>query len=185
MRRANGLGENQKYRLSPLIGALLFLGLLMTACDTSLGIELPTLAASAQAPNVPNSESWSLNVPATYTPGAPLWVAAGMTTSEPTPFSTPTLRITYTPSPVPVVPAHYRPADIGAPYVESPPESVPCDGGGYYFRSRFPSEVGGSWREYHAYLPPCYGHDGRVYPVVYLIHGSIQTDSHWLDLGLA
>jgi enterochelin esterase-like enzyme len=33
-------------------------------------------------------------------------------------------------------------------------------------------------------LPPCYGIDGRAYPVVYLIHGSIQDDTHWLNLGL-
>ncbi|MFN2187683.1 MAG: alpha/beta hydrolase [Candidatus Promineifilaceae bacterium] len=185
MHRTTISGENQKFRLLPIVGALLAVSILLSACDTPRGFTLPTLAARAQSPDVPNAESWSLSVPATYTPGAPLWVTAGVTTSEPTPFSTPTLWTTYTPSPVPVVPAHYRPSDIGAPYLDSPPESVPCVGEGYYFRSRFPSEVGGQWREYHVYLPPCYGHDGRVYPVVYLIHGSIQTDSHWLDLGLA
>ena len=26
---------------------------------------------------------------------------------------------------------------------------------------------------------------GRLIPVIYLFHGSIQTDTHWLDLGLA
>jgi enterochelin esterase-like enzyme len=70
-----------------------------------------------------------------------------------------------------------------APYFNTPPESTPCDEQGIVFRSTFPSDVGG--RSYHVYLPPCYGHDGRVYPVLYLIHGSIQTDSHWLDLGFA
>jgi enterochelin esterase-like enzyme len=53
------------------------------------------------------------------------------------------------------------------------------------FRGRFPSETSGPWRYYQAYLPPCYGHDGRGYPVLYLFHGSIQTDSHWVELGLA
>lgn len=125
-------------------------------------------------------------MPATYTAAAPAWaVTVGVATGEPTQRPTPTLRITYTPSPVPVVPAEYRPRDVGAPFVESPPERVPCDGGGLFFRSRFPSEVGGRWREYHAYLPPCYGYDGRTYPVAFFIHGSVQTDSHWLDLGLA
>jgi len=180
------LGESLRSRISPIVGALLLLGFIISGCDSPQIPLMPTLASSAQFPDVPNSEVWSLSVPATYTPSSPLWVVtAGVATGEPTPFATPTLRITYTPSPVPVVPAQYRPVDAGAPYVESPPESVPCDGEGYYFRSRFPSEVGGNWREYHAYLPPCYGHDGRVYPVVYLIHGSVQTDSHWLDLGLA
>lgn len=160
--------------------------LLIAGCG-SLEIPLmPTVAASAAAPNFPNSGVWRL-APATYTAAAaPVWaVTAGIATSEPTVKPTPTLRITHTPSPVPVVPVQYRPRDAGAPFVDSPPESVPCDGQGFFFRSRFPSGVGGSWREYHAYLPPCYGHDGRVYPVVYLIHGSVQNDSHWLDLGLA
>jgi enterochelin esterase-like enzyme len=35
------------------------------------------------------------------------------------------------------------------------------------------------------YLPPCYGQDGRVYPVLYLLPGSIQADDQWLNLGLA
>jgi len=169
-----------------LIGAFIIIWFMLSGCSAPEISLMPTLASSAKVPDVPNSEVWSLSVPATYTPAAPIWViTAGVATGEATPFATPTLRVTYTPSPVPVVPAQYRPSDVGAPYVESPPESVPCGGEGYYFRSRFPSEVGGNWREYHAYLPPCYGHDGRVYPVVYLIHGSIQTDSHWLDLGLA
>jgi enterochelin esterase-like enzyme len=172
---------------SPLLAALLLsLGVLLSACSPPEIPLLPTIASSAQAPNVPNSGVWSLSVPATYTAAAPVSVViAGVATGESAAMPTPTLRITYTPSPVPVVPAEYRPRDVGAPFVESPPETVPCDGEGFFFRSRFPSQVGGSWREYHGYLPPCYGHDGRVYPVLYLIHGSIQSDSHWLDLGLA
>jgi enterochelin esterase-like enzyme len=82
-----------------------------------------------------------------------------------------------------ITPAAF-PAPVNAPFYEQPPVQAGCDGRGLSFQSRFPSSVGGPWRLYHAYLPPCYGWDDRVYPVVYLIHGSIQTDSHWLDLGL-
>jgi len=168
------------------MGAGIILGLLLSGCSPPEISLMPTYAAAAQAPDVPNSDVWSLSVPTTYTASAPVWaVTAGIATGQPTEMPTPTLGVTFTPSPVPIVPARFRPGDAGAPFVESPPETVSCDGGGYFFRSRFPSDVGGQWREYHAYLPPCYGHDGRVYPVVYLIHGSVQTDSHWLDLGLA
>ena len=70
------------------------------------------------------------------------------------------------------------------PYFAEPPQSVACDESGLLFRSRFPSDVGGPLRSYHVYLPPCYGEDGRSYPTLYLFHGSIQTDLHWVDLGL-
>lgn len=179
-------GRSVRFPILLSVGVIVVFGLALSGCSPPEILLMPTIASSAQAPDVPNSEVWSLSVPVTYTAAAPAWVVtAGVATGEPTVMPTPTLRVTYTPSPVPVVPSEYRPRDVGAPFVESPPESVPCDGEGFYFRSRFPSEVGGSWREYHGYLPPCYGHDGRVYPVVYLIHGSVQTDSHWLDLGLA
>jgi poly-gamma-glutamate synthesis protein (capsule biosynthesis protein) len=38
---------------------------------------------------------------------------------------------------------------------------------------------------YSIYLPPCYDQDtSRVYPVIYLMHGSNDDDGHWLRLGL-
>jgi enterochelin esterase-like enzyme len=98
---------------------------------------------------------------------------------------TPTLHVTPEPSPTPVVLAALFPQQTGAAFLETLPRTTACDGIGDVFQSRFPSEVGGGWRNYHVYLPSCYGQDGRAYPLVYLIHGSIQTDSHWLDLGLA
>ncbi|KAA3654098.1 MAG: hypothetical protein DWQ04_34790 [Chloroflexi bacterium] len=70
------------------------------------------------------------------------------------------------------------------PFLEILPRTVDCDGAGLLFRGQFPSEVGNPLRNYHAYLPPCYGEDGRSYPVLYLFHGSIQNDAHWTDLGL-
>lgn len=37
---------------------------------------------------------------------------------------------------------------------------------------------------YRIYLPPCFGEDGYTYPVLYMFHGNISTDSQWDDLGL-
>ncbi|MEW5986601.1 MAG: alpha/beta hydrolase-fold protein, partial [Chloroflexota bacterium] len=48
----------------------------------------------------------------------------------------------------------------------------------------YPSQIAGPERAYRIYLPPCYGGDGRVYPTLYMLHGSASTDSHWDDLGL-
>ncbi len=36
---------------------------------------------------------------------------------------------------------------------------------------------------YRIYLPPCY-RQTRLYPTLYIFHGSAQTDSHWDQLGL-
>jgi enterochelin esterase-like enzyme len=69
-------------------------------------------------------------------------------------------------------------------FYDTPPSSVPCGQFGLVFRSQILASSDGQWHSYHAYLPPCYGLDGRVYPVIYLLHGSAQTDTHWLDIGL-
>ena len=123
-------------------------------------------------------------VPVTFTPELTAGSAvAGISTHVPT--STPAPTFTPLPSTTPVTIAGSFPRSVDVPYHEMPPASTECDGRGTVFRSRFPSQVGGSWRDYHVYLPDCYGQDGRAYPVIYLIHGSIQSDSHWLDLGLA
>lgn len=37
---------------------------------------------------------------------------------------------------------------------------------------------------YRIYLPPCYGQDGRVYPVLFMLPGNIHDESIWDQLGL-
>jgi poly-gamma-glutamate synthesis protein (capsule biosynthesis protein) len=37
---------------------------------------------------------------------------------------------------------------------------------------------------YTIYLPPCYDQTTRLYPVIYLMHGSNDDDNHWIRLGL-
>ncbi len=83
------------------------------------------------------------------------------------------------------VPDFLTVAEANAPFLETIPTTTDCDGSGLLFRSQFPSQVSQPLVDYHAYLPPCYGQDGRSYPTLILLHGSIQTDSHWPDLGLA
>ena len=44
---------------------------------------------------------------------------------------------------------------------------------------------GGVRRRVHVYTPPGYTKEGRTYPVLYLLHGSGDDDSHWTLLGRA
>lgn len=170
----------------PLLWFILAFVLAGCAVDSS---PLPTLASTAFVP-APAGEQPVGFVPATYTAVAQI---AAVSTLEPTPSITPSPTSTETPTPTPTpvptllpefVPPPLPISQSNAVFYETPPTRGSCDGRGLVFQSNFPSGVAGPWRSYHAYLPPCYGWDDRVYPVVYLIHGSIQTDSHWADLGL-
>jgi len=155
---------------------------LLLGCQLSESVPLPTLVPTAFFAN-PSPSSTSEPVPATYTVIAqPNLAESGFSTRPVT--STPIPTPSPLPSPTVVVHSGRYPQTINVPYLDVPPSFVECDGQGVIFRSRFPSSVAGPRRSYHAYLPPCYGQDGRAYPVIYLIHGSIQTDSHWLELGL-
>ncbi|MGH2535991.1 MAG: alpha/beta hydrolase [Candidatus Promineifilaceae bacterium] len=50
--------------------------------------------------------------------------------------------------------------------------------------STYPSAIAGPERRYRLYRPPCFGQDGRAYPVLYLFHGSVQDENHWDRLGI-
>lgn len=142
---------------------------------------LPTLANVAQIP--PTEYRVAIALPATFTPEpSPAASPTPTLTVSPTATATPAPTATSTPNLFPDF--MFALPGREAPFLEQPPTSGDC-AAGTVFRSQFPSTIGGPNRYYHAYLPPCYGRDGRVYPVLYLIHGSIQTDSHWYDLGLA
>jgi len=48
----------------------------------------------------------------------------------------------------------------------------------------YDSSASGSRRRLHVYTPPGYGKDAaRKYPVLYLLHGSGDNDSHWMHIG--
>lgn len=151
------------------------------------GLEpLPTLVPTAEPLDQPAATATVMperqQVPATNTPAAVAF-QAGMATRAVT--ATPLPTVTPQPSSTPeVMPAIHANTTV-APYRAAPPASVPCGDQGLVFRGVIAGESGGQELAYHAYLPPCYGLDGRSYPVLYLIHGSIQNDSHWQDLGLS
>lgn len=101
--------------------------------------------------------------------GASSPVAALPPTSVPTPF---------------VAPIYLR-RTVTVQQYDLPPLTTECGEQGTVFKSQYPSTIVGSSRSYHAYLPPCYGQDGRAYPVLYLLHGSGWTDKQWVELGIA
>ncbi len=166
------------------IFALLLVAGWLLGCAQQPITLLPTRVPAVNTPVIPPAippAREPLDLPATFTPEVGLLVA-GIVTRERTPTPLPTA--TPQPSPTPVaVQIVYAPSS--APYRDEPLTATPCTGQGVVYRSRFPSQIDGPWRDYHIYLPPCYGQDGRAYPVIYLIHGSIQSDTHWLNLGLA
>ncbi len=49
----------------------------------------------------------------------------------------------------------------------------------------YDSAVSGTRRRLHVYTPPGFGKAGRKYPVLYLLHGSGDNDSHWMLIGRA
>lgn len=158
---------------------ILVLGHVLAACATLVSPEavvLPTLLPVASLPTPPTPTETA--VPPTLTP-----IPTQTSLPSPTPTANPVETPTATPTAVPI-PHYIVGGVVEAPYLEEPPGSVACDKTGVLFRSRYPSDYGGPWRYYTAYLPPCYGQQGRTYPVLYLFHGSIQTDSHWADLRL-
>jgi enterochelin esterase family protein len=50
----------------------------------------------------------------------------------------------------------------------------------------YDSKASGTRRRLHVYTPPGYGqHADTKYPVLYLLHGSGDNDSHWMHIGRA
>lgn len=151
-----------------------------------------TVAPVVARDPLPTAVTATFPSPVRLTAGSsPRATAVPPATPTPRPTTTqtpviPTNTPTHTPIPSPtprIQPAF--PLTVTAPYLDQPPATVPCAGEGLIFRSQFPSRIAGPGRSYHAYLPPCYGQDGRAYPVLYLLPGSIQADDQWLNLGLA
>ncbi|MDX1663240.1 MAG: alpha/beta hydrolase-fold protein [Candidatus Promineifilaceae bacterium] len=167
-------------------------GLLVLVACWRMGGEMPTRVPTAPAPTLDVARAWG-TIPPTYTPGA-LVQAPAQPSYIGTPAATATLpgelgiplpQLPPTPSATPFVAPAYLLRTVTVAEYERPPLATDCDGTGVVFRSRYRSDIYGPWRYYHAYLPPCYGQDGRVYPVLYLFHGSGHTDYQWVDLGIA
>ncbi len=98
-------------------------------------------------------------------------------------ISTSTLVSTWTPQPTKQPPSE----SDAPPTPTSSPTSTQlptCDQSGRIVRGRFPSALAPPDFAYRIYLPPCYGQEGRVYPLLFMLPGSIHDDSIWDQLGL-
>jgi len=167
-----------------LLVYLAFIVLTLSGCNISSSNPLPTYVPTLGIPPTPARIQLRSEVPATFTAEpAALEDSEVIQTEELEP--TPTLRPTASFSPTPLNIAVNIYNTVEAPFHRNWPDQIPCESSGYVFKSQYSSEVGGSSRGFHAYLPPCYGTDNRGFPVIYLIHGSIQDSTHWLKLGLA
>lgn len=58
-----------------------------------------------------------------------------------------------------------------------------CDEG-IITRNSYRSVISQTNMVYSIYTPPCFGQDNRLYPVVYLMHGSNEDDGQWIRLGI-
>ncbi len=115
------------------------------------------LAAGCE-PLVPSPTAQVIIVTATASP-AP--------TGTPTPSRTPTPDVTETPVPSITPTAALCPETAGQVIVFD----------------RFDSAIAGRNMPYRVYIPPCYFESLRRYPVVYLLHGASNDDTHWEDIG--
>ncbi|MCA9875174.1 MAG: hypothetical protein KC441_16000 [Anaerolineales bacterium] len=112
-------------------------------------------------------------MPAAFSPSrtslAPTTPAAAVAAPTLTPLvvltATPTPSITPTFTPTPTITA------------------TPCSQPGRIETGFFPSAIAGDM-SYRIYLPPCYGENGRTYPVLYMLPGNTYTDAIWDQIGL-
>jgi enterochelin esterase-like enzyme len=131
-----------------------FLGLLAAACAVEPGQPAAAVPPVTLPPAV---------TAVTLTP-RPLPSATPLATATATQTATATATATPTPTPT--------------------PSPAPCREPGRVVTGHYPSQLSGPEKAYRIYLPPCYGEDGRLYPTLYMFHGSISTDSQWQELGL-
>lgn len=99
--------------------------------------------------------------------------------ATPTPLATAIFYLT--PSPLPTL----TPTSVPTPSPRPSP-TPPCRQPGQLLIRSFTSVINAPAQVYRLYLPPCYGVDGRVYPVLYLLHGTgtDQDETIWEQLGV-
>lgn len=131
------------------------------------------VACSSAPQPLPTAVALSIIIPTDIPTGVPTPTVAPGVTGAPTPTIPPTF--TSSPPPAPT-------AVATATTVTPTLTPTPCPPGQMQ-TGLFPSQFTGE-SSYRVYLPPCYGLDGRVYPVIYLFGGNSQDDSAWDNYGL-
>lgn len=101
-----------------------------------------------------------------------------------------TIIITATPSPGPTATATFTvmptpdATSTSTPTVTpTPPLCTETEGQVFDFAD-FSSAVAGRTLSYRVYVPPCYFESQRRYPLLMLLHGSSNDETHWQDLGV-
>jgi enterochelin esterase-like enzyme len=124
-----------------------------------LAIMCGVLLAAACEPLVPTPTPQVIVITATPSPGPTITATLTLT---------PTSSVTDTPTPTasPTTPA----------CVETAGQVIVFD--------TFESAIAGRNMPYRVYVPLCYFQTQRRYPVVYLIHGASNDDTHFQDIGL-
>jgi enterochelin esterase-like enzyme len=153
-----------------LIGALLGVVLLGL---TGILIQSTAVSGAVSAAAVPSDTPRPAPIPATVEPRAVVLPSA----SARPPVGTP-VPPTWTPTPPPTAAPPVQTLVLPSPTPDCRQEPGRIERGTFY------SAVIGRTQPYRVYLPPCYRADGPPLPVVYMLHGSIQNDSHWDDDGL-
>lgn len=84
------------------------------------------------------------------------------------------------------MPATFTPRSttVMTPYAASPLTIPTCTSQGTIETRSITSAIAGYNIPVQIYLPPCYGEDGRNYPVIYLFHGGSYDYTHWTNLGV-
>ena len=156
---------------------------------------LESTAGSGAADERPTADAMAFvdrTIPATFTPrvlttivpGATFFATPAATSTLPADAELPPGGPPASATPTPFAVPDYLKRSVSVLDLSEPPQSTECGNQGLVYASRFPSSIWGSPRNYHAYVPPCYGVDGRAYPVIYMIHGSGHKDDMYIHLGL-
>jgi len=134
---------------------LLLLALLLAACTgRRQSTPIRTATAAALQATQPNAPNATSSLHEAETASA----------TPPPPTSAPTHTVTPSPS--------------------ATPSPTPCAAPGRLVDHSYPSPTVGGPQNVRAYLPPCYGDDGRAYPALILFGGNIHDETIWDQLGV-
>jgi enterochelin esterase-like enzyme len=97
-------------------------------------------------------------------------------TAVPSATPPPTITPAITRTPIPTLTPVITPSATPFPCDEETGEIIKVD--------KFPSTVADENLRYRVYVPPCYQKSQARYPVVYLLHGSAETEALWEKLGM-